>query len=52
MRFEDLIVKELEKLERENPEALEKPFIATFQRKLTGRELLEKLRKGKRLEEV
>ena len=52
MRYEDLLIRELEKLEKTRPEALERPFIATFQRVITGREMLEQLKSGKRLEEV
>jgi len=52
MRFEDLIVKELERLKKENPEALKKPFIASFQRYATAEEVLEGLKRGKKIEEI
>jgi len=47
--FEELLKKELEKM---TPEQRKKPIIATFQAQITGEELLEMLKKGKKVEEA
>jgi len=47
--FEELLRKELERM---TPEQRKKPLIATFQAHVTGEELLEALKKGKKIEEI
>jgi len=47
--FEELLRKELERM---TPEQRKKPLIATFQARVTGEELLEALKKGKKIEEI